>query len=161
MVDIEANHEIVQLFVNKPGRKLLVASTAGYGFVVPEDDIVASTRKGKQVLNVSGADEAAVCVPVDGDSIAVVGENRKLLIFPLDELNEMSRGRGIRLQKYKDGGLSDARVFALKEGLTWTDSSGRTWTVEELRDWLGSRAQAGRLPPKGFPKSNKFGPAFS
>ncbi|MGI9380345.1 MAG: DNA topoisomerase IV subunit A [Methyloligellaceae bacterium] len=161
MVDIEANHEIVQLFVNKPGRKLLVASTAGYGFVVPEDDIVASTRKGKQVLNVSGADEAAVCVPVDGDSIAVVGENRKLLIFPLDELNEMSRGRGIRLQKYKDGGLSDARVFTLKEGLTWTDSSGRTWTVEELRDWLGSRAQAGRLPPKGFPKSNKFGPAFS
>ena len=161
MIDIEANHEIVQLFVNKPGRKLMVASTAGYGFVVPEDDVVASTRKGKQVLNVSGADEAAVCVPVDGDSIAVVGENRKLLIFPLDELNEMSRGRGIRLQKYKDGGLSDARVFTLKEGLTWTDSSGRTWTVEELRDWRGSRAQAGRLPPKGFPKSNKFGPAFS
>ncbi len=160
MVDLDAGHEIVQIFVNKPGRKLLVASTSGYGFVVSENDIVASTRKGKQVLNVNGADEAATCAPVIGDSIAVIGENRKLLIFPLSELNEMSRGRGIRLQRYKDGGLSDAKVFSLKDGLTWVDSSDRKWTVTDLMDWQGSRAQAGRLPPKGFPRNNKFGPSF-
>ncbi len=160
MIDIEESHEIVEMFVNTPERNLLVASTAGYGFVVNEDDVVASTRKGKQVLNVSGDEEAAVCTPAEGDSVAVIGENRKLLIFPLDELNMMSRGRGVKLQRYKDGGLSDVKVFHEEEGLTWIDSSGRTWTVNELFDWRGSRAQAGRLPPKGFPRSNSFGPAF-
>jgi topoisomerase-4 subunit A len=97
-------------------------------------------------------------VPAEGDHVAVVGENRKLLIFPRAELPEMPRGKGVRLQRYKDGGLSDARVFALADGLTWQDSSARTWTVKpaELKEWIGARAQAGRLPPKGFPKSNKF-----
>ncbi|MDH3581753.1 MAG: DNA topoisomerase IV subunit A, partial [Hyphomicrobiales bacterium] len=160
MIDLEENHDIVEAFVHVPGRKLLVASSGGYGFVVAEDDVVAMTRKGKQVLNVTAPDEAAVCTPAAGDTVAVIGENRKLLCFPLGELNEMARGRGVRLQRYKDGGLSDARVFTKSDGLNWTDSAGRNWTVTELKDWLGARAQAGRLPPKGFPKSNTFGPAF-
>jgi topoisomerase-4 subunit A len=112
------------------------------------------------VLNVRAPDEALVCTPAGGDSVAVVGENRKLLIFPLAEVNEMSRGRGVRLQKYRDGHLSDAKVFTLKDGLSWVDTSGRTWTVTDLRDWKGQRAQAGRLPPKGFPRNNKFGRGF-
>ncbi|MGE3626202.1 MAG: DNA gyrase C-terminal beta-propeller domain-containing protein, partial [Hyphomicrobiales bacterium] len=114
----------------------------------------------KQVLNVGAADEAAACVPVDGDMIAAIGENRKMICFPLAELPEMSRGRGVRLQRYKDGGLSDVRVYRKKEGLTWLDSAGRNFTFSELRDWIGSRAQAGRLAPKGFPKTNSFGPRF-
>ena len=161
IIDIEENHDTVELFVHKPGRKLLVASTAGNGFIVSEDDVVASTRKGKQVLNVDEPEEAVVCVPADGDSVAVIGENRKLLIFPLAELNEMSRGRGTRFQRYKDGGLSDAKVFNKADGLGWVDSAGRNWTVEDLLSWQGGRAQAGRLPPKGFPKSNKFGGSFA
>lgn len=160
MVDFEETHDIAEVFIHTPGRKLLVASSAGYGFVVPEDQVVASTRKGKQVLNVSAPDEAVVCAPVAGDTVAVIGENRKMLLFPLSELNEMSRGRGVRLQRYREGGLADAKVFAMKEGLTWVDSSGRTWTVTDLQDWRGTRAQAGRLPPKGFPKSNSFGTRF-
>ncbi|MEM8972654.1 MAG: DNA topoisomerase IV subunit A, partial [Pseudomonadota bacterium] len=122
MVDIEENHDIVDVFVHQPGRKLLVASTAGYGFVVPEDEIVASTRKGKQVLNVSDPDEAKACVPVDGDMVAVVGENRKLLVFTLGEVNEMTRGKGVILQRLKGTALSDVRVFSGTEGLTWLDS---------------------------------------
>ena len=127
--------------------------------MVPEDECMANTRKGKQVLNVKLPVEALVCRPLeDGDDqVAVVGENRKLLIFPLADLPEMTRGKGVRLQKFKDGGLSDARTFNLATGLTWTDSSGRTWTVTELAEWIGARAQAGRLPPKGFPRNNRFG----
>ncbi len=160
MVELDENHDIVEMFVHQPGRKLLVASSAGYGFVVNEDDVVAMTRKGKQVLNVSPPDEAVVCTPAGGDMIAVIGENRKLLCFKLDEVNEMSRGRGVRLQRYKDGGLADVKTYGKKEGLTWIDSSNRTWTVTDLKDWTGTRGQAGRLPPKGFPKSNHFGPKF-
>jgi topoisomerase-4 subunit A len=121
---------------------------------------VASTRKGKQILNVGTGDEAAVCAPADGDSVAVIGENRKLLLFPLKELPEMPRGKGVRLQRYKDGSLADAKTFTKKEGLPYIDSAGRSFTLTELRDWWGDRAQAGRLPPKGFPKSGKFGPKF-
>jgi topoisomerase IV subunit A len=160
MIDLEDSADAVELIVHEPGRKLLVAATSGHGFIVAEDDVVAMTRKGKQVLNVPAGEEAIACAPVDGDSIAAIGENRKLLLFPLKELPEMARGRGVRLQRYKDGGLADAKVFTKKEGLTWVDSSGRTWTIDELRDWWGARAQAGRLPPKGFPKANKFGPKF-
>jgi topoisomerase-4 subunit A len=160
MIDLDQSEDIVELFVHQPGRKLLVASTDGRGFVVPEDEVVANTRKGKQVLNVKTPDEALVCTPAGGDSVAVVGENRKLLIFPLEEVNEMTRGRGVRLQKYRDGHLSDAKVFTLKDGLSWVDTSGRTWTVTDLRDWKGQRAQAGRLPPKGFPRNAKFGRGF-
>jgi len=157
MVDLAETHDIVAAFVHDPKRRLLVAATDGRGFVVPEADIVANTRKGKQVLNVKAPDEARICVPVDGDSVAVIGENRKLLVFPLTEIPEMTRGKGVRLQRYKDGGLSDAKVFTLEEGLSWLDSSGRTWTVKDLDEWRGARAQAGRLPPKGFPKTNSFG----
>ncbi len=160
MVDLDQSEEIVELFVHNPERKLLVASSDGRGFVVGEADVVANTRKGKQVLNVSAPHEAQVCNPAVGDMVAVVGENRKLLVFSVADLPEMGRGRGVRLQKYKDGNLSDARIFSSTEGLSWLDSSGRTWTVTALADWQGQRAQAGRLPPKGFPRNNKFGRGF-
>lgn len=163
MVDIEQNHDFAEAFVHQPERKLLVCSTSGYGFVVPEAEVVAATRKGKQVLNVSEPDEARLVVPVDGDQVAVVGENRKMLIFRLNELNEMTRGKGVILFRAKDGGVSDVRVFAKSAGLTWLDPAGRTFTLEwrDLKEWVGLRSQAGRTVPRGFPKSNRFGPAFS
>jgi topoisomerase-4 subunit A len=162
MVELEENHDFVEIFVHEPGRKLLVAATSGHGFIVPEDETVAMTRKGKQVLNIEEPAEACACVPADGDTVAVIGENRKVLVFPLEEVNEMGRGKGVILQRYKDGGLSDVRVFKKGDGLSWLDPAGRTFTLAfaELRDWVGQRAQAGRLAPRGFPKSNKFGPAF-
>ncbi len=162
MVDLEENHDFTEIFVHDPARKLLVASTGSYGFIVPEDEVVASTRKGKQILNITEPEEARIVVPVEGDYVATIGENRKMLVFKLDEVNEMTRGKGVILQRFKDGALSDARVFKKSEGLTWLDSAGRTFTLSwsELRDWAGERAQAGRLAPKGFPRSNKFGPAF-
>jgi topoisomerase-4 subunit A len=156
MIDLGNDHDVVGLFKHVPGRKLLVASSDGRGFVVPEDEVIAQTRTGKQVLNVSGGVEARTCSVVEGDSVAVVGENHKLIIFPLDELPEMTRGRGVKLQSYKDGGLSDAKTFVLDEGLTWK-SGDRTRTETDLLAWVGKRAQAGRLAPKGFPRSNNFG----
>jgi topoisomerase-4 subunit A len=158
MADIDPGAEIVDVWAYRPGTRMLVGTAVGRGFVAPSDDIVANTRKGRQVLVVDSDDKAAICAPADGDHVAIIGENRKLLVFPLAQVPEMGRGKGVRLQRYKDGGASDAKVFALADGLTWLDTSGRTWTVsaEELRDWLGNRAEAGRLPPKGFPKSNKF-----
>ncbi len=160
MIDIEETADAIDLFMHEEGRKLLVASTSGHGFIVPEDEVVAQTRKGKQVLNVGAGDEAAVCTPVEGDSVAVLGDNRKLLLFPLKELPEMPRGKGVRLQRYKDGGLADAKTFAKKKGLTYLDTAQRSFTLTDLRDWWGTRAQAGRLPPKGFPKRNSFGDKF-
>ncbi|MDH3595604.1 MAG: DNA topoisomerase IV subunit A, partial [Rhodospirillales bacterium] len=136
---------------------LLVASSAGRGFVVPEDEVVAQTKNGKQVLNLAEGEEAVTCSPVVGDSVAVIGENRKLLVFPLEDLPEMTRGRGVILQKYKDGGLWAVNTFNLADGLSWTTSGGRTRTETDLTAWIGKRAQAGRLPPKGFPKTDKFG----
>ncbi|MEQ1710069.1 MAG: DNA topoisomerase IV subunit A [Hyphomicrobium sp.] len=162
MVDLEENHDFVEMFVHEPGRKLVVASSGGYGFIVPEDEVIASTRKGKQVINITEPEEAKVCVPVEGDYVATMGENRKMLVFGLDEMNEMVRGKGVILQRFKDGALADVRVFRKADGLTWLDSAGRTYTLtwSELKEWVGDRAQAGRLAPKGFPRSNKFGPAF-
>src|SRR5450432_548812 len=158
-IDMEQDASIVSLFVNKGGRRFLVASHEGQGFVVNEDDCVGNTRKGKQVLNVEMPNEARALTTVTGDTVAVIGNNRKLLLFPIDQVPEMARGRGVRLQKYKDGGLSDIATFDAKDGLTWKDSAGREFsaTIKELADWRGNRADAGRLPPKGFPKSNKFG----
>jgi topoisomerase-4 subunit A len=158
-IDMEQDASIVSLFVNKGGRKFLVASHEGQGFVVNEDDCVGNTRKGKQVLNVEMPNEARAVTTVTGDTVAVIGDNRKLVLFPIDQVPEMARGRGVRLQKYKDGGLSDIATFDAKDGLTWKDSAGREFsaTIKELADWRGNRADAGRLPPKGFPKSNKFG----
>ncbi|MHB1109218.1 MAG: DNA topoisomerase IV subunit A [Devosia sp.] len=158
MVDIEEGQDIVDLFVYRPGQRRIVSSDVGNGFIVLEDELIANTRKGKQVLNVSGTEEARLIAPVAGDTVAVIGENRKLLVFPLAQLPEMSRGKGVRLQKYKDGGVSDLKTFEAAAGLTWTDSSGRTFTksMGELAEWLGERAQAGRQPPNGFPRNNKF-----
>jgi len=153
MVDLGDGESIVALFVHTPGRKLLVASQHGYGFVVPEDDVIAMTRKGKQVLNLAAGDEAQTCVTAAGDTVAVMGENRKLLLFPLDQINEMTRGRGVRLQRYKDGGLRQAKVLTLKDGFQWRDGGGQKQIdAKALKDWRGERAQAGRLPPTGFPK---------
>jgi len=162
MIDLEENADVAELFAYAAGRKLLVASHAGYGFIVPEDECIAATRKGRQVLNVSADDEAKVAVPAEGDHVSIIGENRKMLVFKLGEVNEMTRGKGVILQRFKDGGLSDARVFKKSDGLTWLDTAGRTFTLSwpELKDWVGVRAQAGRIAPKGFPRSNKFGPAF-
>jgi topoisomerase-4 subunit A len=159
IADLDSTDSIVALFVHVPGTRRLLASTDGDGFIVLEDECVATTRKGKQVLNVKAPIESQVCVSVrdSDDHVATVGNNRKLIIFKLSELPEMSRGKGVRMQKFKDGGLSDARTFRLKEGLSWADSSGRNFTATELKEWLGERAQAGRLPPKGFPKNNRFG----
>ena len=160
MIDLDESREIVELFVHQPGRKLLVASHEGNGFVVPEDEVVAMRRAGKQVLNVTGTDEAVACAVVQGDHVAAIGENRKLVIFPLKEVNEMTRGKGVRLQRYKDGGLGDIKTFTLKQGLIAYDRSDRARTFDGLKEWLGQRAQAGRLPPKGFPVGHKFGGGF-
>ncbi|HEX4890042.1 MAG TPA: DNA topoisomerase IV subunit A [Alphaproteobacteria bacterium] len=157
MIDLDNDHEIVTILVHDPARSLLVASSDGHGFIVAESEVVAATRNGKQVLNVSGDVEAMVCTPAVGDFVAVVGENRKLLLFPRNELPVMTRGKGVILQRYKDGGLSDAKVFTWKEGLTWQDRSGRRQSEQQIDEWKGSRAQAGRLPPRGFPRNNKFG----
>jgi len=158
IVDMENDQDILTAFVHEPSRKLVLASTAGNGFVVAESEMIANTRKGKQIMNVGMPDETKLVVPVSGDHVAVVGENRKLLVFPLVQLPEMTRGKGVRLQRYKDGGISDIRCFAIADGLTWEDSAGRlfTKTKDELVEWLGDRATAGRLVPKGFPRSGKF-----
>jgi topoisomerase-4 subunit A len=156
--DLEQEAAVVAVFRHQGGRKFLVASTDGRGFVVPEDECLANTRKGKQVLNVTLPDEARAIAVVEGELVAAIGENRKMLVFPLEQVPEMTRGRGVRLQRYKDGGLSDVKAFKVEEGLSWTDTAGRafTLTLKELADWRGNRADAGRLAPKGFPRSNTF-----
>ena len=155
VIDLGNDEDIVRMLVHQPDRKLLVAASDGRGFVVPEDTVIAQTRSGKQVLNVRGDVEARVCVSADGDSIAVVGTNRKMVVFELDELPEMNRGRGVLLQRYKDGELSDVRAFLKAGGLSW-QSGSRTRTQTDLAAWAGKRGQAGRLAPRGFPKSNRF-----
>ena len=157
MIDFDEADEILEGFVHKPGRKLLVASNIGNGFVVPEEEVVAQTRKGKQILNLAEGERAALCRPAEGDFVAVLGENRRLLIFPLAELNEMTRGRGVRLQKYKDSGLSDVQVFDSASGLKVGETSGRVKVVSELAEYRGARAQAGSTAPKSLPKTNRFG----
>jgi topoisomerase-4 subunit A len=153
-IDLPPEADIVAMFVHREGRKLLLAAMSGHGFVTREDDAVAMTRGGKRVMNVPPGIEAAVCTFAEGDSVAVLGENRKLLIFPREEVPEMARGRGVILQRYKDGHLADARVFTWKEGLR--DANGRTFTPTELKDYRGSRAQAGRITPRGFSQKKRF-----
>ncbi len=159
IVDMENDQDIVTAFVHDPKRRLLLVSHEGNGFVVAEAEVVANTRKGKQVMNVKAPDEAAKCLSVAGDHVAIVGDNRKMLVFPLAEIPEMARGKGVRLQKYKDGGVLDAKTFAMEAGLTWQDSADRIFTRSraELAEWIGERAAAGRLVPKGFPRTGKFG----
>jgi len=158
MADVAEGEEIVSVFPYVAGEKMLISSNDGRGFVLGQDDMVAVTRKGKQILNLDAPAKATILVPAKGDHVAVIGENRKLLVFPLVQVPEMARGKGVRLQRYKDGGLSDAHVFALKDGLSWKDPAGRTFNVAkaDLKEWIGERSEAGRLPPRGFPKNNKF-----
>jgi len=156
MIDLPNEADIVALFIHKPGRRLLVASSAGDGFVVAENDVIAQTRNGKQVLNVKGDVRAVVCKPIQGDRVVCVGENRKMLVFPLDELPEMARGKGVRLQKFRDGGLADADTFDPVQGISWHDPAGRTHTRKDLDEWVGKRSGAGRMAPRGFPRDNRF-----
>jgi topoisomerase IV subunit A len=156
--DLEQEADIVAVFRYQGGRKLMVASRQGRGFIVPEDECLGNTRKGKQVLNVKAPDQARAMAPVEGELVAAIGENRKMLVFPIDQVPDMARGRGVRLQRHKDGGLSDLKTFEVEKGLSWTDSAGRVFnlSLKELADWRGNRADAGRLAPKGFPEANKF-----
>ncbi len=156
MVDLGNDAEPLAVFKHRPGAKLLVAAGDSRGFVVTEDEIIARTRSGKQVLNMPASVEAVACKPVEGDHVAVMGDNRKLLVFPLSEVPEMARGRGVILQKHKDGGVVDVKVFNFADGLSWRQGE-RTRTESDLRPWLGARAQAGRMAPNGFPKNNRFG----
>ncbi len=160
MVEMDEAQDVVSAFVHKPGRTLIISNNEARGFRVLEDDVIANTRKGKQVLNLAAPAEASLCVPANGDHVAVIGQNRKLLVFPLEQIPQMGRGRGVRLQRYRDGHIADIRVFKGEDGLTWTDSSGRSFnrSLDDLADWRGERGQAGRLPPTGFPRSNRFGP---
>ncbi len=168
MVDLPNEAEIIDLFIHTPDQKRLVASNAGNGFVVSENDLLAQTRTGKQVLNV-GDDAAKLCIPITGDHVAIMSENRKMLVFPVSELPEMGgRGKGVRLQKYNsargkqgvlelDGGLADARTFDLDEGgLSWPAAGDRTRTEVDMSPWIGKRAGVGKAPPYGFPRNNKF-----
>jgi topoisomerase-4 subunit A len=153
-IDLPPESDVVAAFVHQPGRKLLLAATTGHGFVTSEDEAVAMTKAGKRVMNVKTPGEAAACRFVEGDSVAVIGENRKLVIFPLGDVPELGRGQGVFLQRYKDGVLLDATVFTWKNGLV--DCNNRTFEPSELKEWKAARAQAGRLPPRGWAKSGKF-----
>ncbi len=158
-IDLEQEGELVAAMPFVGGRKFLIAGRQGNGFVIAEDECLANTRKGKQALNLKEGDAACALASVEGEQVAVIGENRKMLVFPLEQVPDMTRGRGVRLQRYKDGGLSDIKTFKGAEGLSWTDSAGRAFTLalRDLSDWRGNRADAGRLAPKGFPRINKFG----
>jgi topoisomerase IV subunit A len=158
MADIGEGETISAVLPYAPGAKMLVASSDGRGFIAAQDEMIGGTRKGKVLLNVDKPATAAIIRPAEGDHVAVIGENRKLLVFPIGQTPEMARGKGVRLQKYRDGGIADAKVFFLAEGLTWKDSAGRIFTVagDGLAEWVGNRAEAGRLPPRGFPKNNRF-----
>ena len=158
MIELDDRVDILAVFAHKPGRKLLLASRAGYGFVLPEEEAVASKRAGKQVLT-TDSKGAAFCLEAVGDHLAVVGDNGKALIFPLAELPQMPRGKGVKLQGYREGGLRDGLPFAEADGPAWIDTAGRTHAWPEWRAWLGRRASAGRLVPRGFPASKRFRPS--
>ena len=155
MIDLDNDHDIVGLFIYKSGEKFLLAAHSGRGFIVKSEDLMAQTKGGKQILNVKGKDLATAVCPVEGDSVAVIGENRKLLVFGVDEIPEMTKGRGVILQRYKDGGLGDIKTFDKKDGLSWKTGE-KNRTESDLMQWDGKRGQSGRLPPKGFSRSNKF-----
>jgi topoisomerase IV subunit A len=156
LVDLTNEDQVVALFVPAEGERYLLAASDGRGFVVKAEELLAEKRTGKQVLVLEAGREAMACVPAEGDSVATVGENRKLLVFPLDQVPEMTRGRGVQLQSFRDGGLSDVKVFRRAEGLSWA-LGDRVRTETDLTSWRGQRAAAGKLPPSGFPRSNKFG----
>jgi len=157
-IDLEQDADVVAALAYQGGRKFLVASYAGNGFVVPEDEVLGTTRKGKQVLNLKAPDKAAALTTVDGELVAAIGANRKMIIFPLNQVPEMNRGRGVRLQRYREKGLSDVATFKGADGLTWIDTAGRSFTLslKELKDWRGNRSDAGRIRPERFLTNNKF-----
>ncbi len=157
MVELGEQERILSVFPHRPGARRIAASAAGYGFVFLEDDAIAVKRSGKQVLNLSGG-SAAVCLEAKGDHLAVIGDNGKILIFPLSELPEMGRGKGVKLQSYREGGLRDAMTFAAQEGAAWIDSGGRTRMWPDWREWMGRRGAAGRAAPRGFAASRRFSP---
>ncbi|UTO29028.1 DNA topoisomerase IV subunit A [Bartonella harrusi] len=158
LVDMDDEHDVLTAFVYNAQEKLLLVSSHGNGFIVSASEVIANTRKGKQVMNVKSPDKVKLCVPVKGDHIAVVGENRKMLVFAIEQIPEMIRGKGVRLQRYKEGGIVDAKTFNLSEGLSWQDTAERCFNrqADDLIEWMGMRAGSGRLVPKGFPKSGKF-----
>ena len=156
MLDIPNDVDIVDVFVTKENRKFLVASSKGDGFIISETETNAQTKNGKQILNLKDGAKAIVCKTLNGDHIACIGENRKMLIFPISDLPEMTRGKGVRMQKYKDGGLSDASTFNISSGLSWRDPADRQRTETKLEDWISKRASSGRMAPRGFPQDNKF-----
>jgi topoisomerase-4 subunit A len=157
-IDLEHNADVVAALAYQGKRKFLVASFSGNGFVVPEDEVLGTTRKGKQVLNLKAPDKAAALGVADGDQVAAIGLNRKMVVFPLNQVPEMTRGRGVRLQRYKEKGLSDVTAFKGAEGLTWIDTAGRSFTLslKELASWRGERGAAGRIRPDRFLTNNKF-----
>ncbi|KKB96384.1 DNA topoisomerase 4 subunit A [Candidatus Arcanobacter lacustris] len=155
LIDLENDDEIITMFIAGDNRNLLLASKSGKGFIVSEQDVIASTKTGKQILNLSSKDKAFLCKIVDGDALAIIGDNRKLLIFKVDELPVMKKGQGVALQKYKEAMVSDIKIFNLAEGLSWS-LGNKTRLETELIGWLGKRASVGKLPPVGFPKNNKF-----
>jgi len=155
LADLSDGDEVVRLFVHRDGVKLLVASTAGRGFIVASDELAAEKRTGKQILNVKPGEEAGFCIEAVGDHVATVGENRKLLVFPLHQIPEMQRGQGVILQRYKDGGMRDVKTFTAEDGLTWK-LGDKTRTEPKLTEWLGERGGAGKMVPNGFPKGGKF-----
>jgi topoisomerase-4 subunit A len=155
LAEMANEDEVVTLFVATEGARYLVASTAGRGFIVPAAELQAEKRTGKQILNLKPGEEAKLCVLADGDHVIIVGENRKLLVFPLDQIPEMQRGAGVILQRYKDGGMADAKVIRLADGLSWPQGE-RERTEKDLREWLGERGQSGRNPPNGFPRPARF-----
>ena len=155
MVDLPADVDIVRL-MKAEGQRMLVAASTGHGLVVPTEAALAQTRSGKQVLNISGTARAVACCIAEGDMVATVGMNRKLLVFPIDEVPEMTRGKGVILQRFKDGGLADVTVYSSETGLSWKAGGGRTRTEPDMSDWLGKRAGAGKMPPTGFPRPARF-----
>jgi topoisomerase-4 subunit A len=160
LVDLDAEVDIVQLLIVRPEMKLLLASSDGKGFLATGEATLAETRKGKQLVNVRPGARVAVVrmVPENADAVAVVGENRKMVVFPLSELPELARGQGVTLQRYRDGGLSDATAVRLEDGLSWPlgGESGRVRTETDLAPWRAARGAAGRMPPIGFPRTNRF-----
>ncbi|WP_412058625.1 DNA topoisomerase IV subunit A [Bartonella sp. DGB2] len=160
LVDMDNEQDILTAFIYQPEDQLLLISESGYGFILGAKEAIANTRKGKQVMNVKAPDATKFCLNIKGDYVALVGENRKMLLFPLIQIPKMNRGKGVRLQRYKDGGVADVKIFSLSEGLSWYDSAERCFTrqKDELLEWLGTRAASGRMVPKGFPRSGKFSP---
>lgn len=156
LIDMDNSHDVVDIFVHQPGQKVLLAVSSGKGFIIEEDDLIAQTRNGKQVLNVAEGDKAAFCLPVAGDAIAIIGKNRKMAIYKTEEIPMMKRGQGVLLQRYQAGGsIADMKIFNLADGLSW-QLGDRIRTETNLTGWLGKRGSAGRLPPVGFPRTNRF-----